>query len=257
MGLWSRQQKPCPWSHSSNTSSWASSKSGSILAWPPASPLRGQMVPRVRRDHCHESGRRGQRGVRGRRLSGLREAPPVLNLVVRGAPGGWWEYGGGGGSQPRGGGSRTVRSLWSPSGRFHWPSGVSFCHVTLRSGSEGSPRGPLDGDAALVLEILLLLYSMIKEHVKKCACIPLGLYGISMKKWWTVACLAVRRFLSPGSVPRGLWALCHFSPKSPGLVRDQPSIWAMSLGSSHPTELAPHPWKGDDESGFLVGLCWD
>lgn len=46
------------------------------------------MVPRVRRDHCCESGCRGQRSVRGRRLSGLREAPPVLNLVVRGAPGG-------------------------------------------------------------------------------------------------------------------------------------------------------------------------
>lgn len=50
-------------------------------------------------------------------------------------------------------------------------------------GGTWGPRGPLDGDAALILEILLLLYSMIKEHGKKCACIPLGLYDISMKKW--------------------------------------------------------------------------
>lgn len=56
--------------------------------------------------------------------------------------------------------------------------------VALRSGGgTWGPRGPLGGDAALVLEILLLLYSMLKEHGKKCACIPLGLYGISMKKW--------------------------------------------------------------------------
>ena len=38
------------------------------------------------RGRCCESSRRGQRSVRGRQLSGLREGPPVLNLVLRGAP---------------------------------------------------------------------------------------------------------------------------------------------------------------------------
>lgn len=56
--------------------------------------------------------------------------------------------------------------------------------MALKSrGGTWGPRGPLDGDAGLILEILLLLYSMIKEHGKKCASIPLGLYGIFMKKW--------------------------------------------------------------------------
>ena len=49
--------------------------------------------------------------------------------------------------------------------------------------SRGGTWGPLDGDAVFILEILFLLYSMIKERRKKCAFIPLGLYDISMKKW--------------------------------------------------------------------------
>ena len=53
----------------------------------------------------------------------------------------------------------------------------------MRRGGTWGPRGPLDGVAALILEILFLLYSMIKERRKKCAFIPLGLYDISMKKW--------------------------------------------------------------------------
>lgn len=64
--------------------------------------------------------------------------------------------------------SREAR-LWSPSGHFRGSSGVSFCHITLRSGSEAEsvalmskggtwgPRVPLDGDAVLILEILFLL----------------------------------------------------------------------------------------------------
>lgn len=53
----------------------------------------------------------------------------------------------------------------------------------MSRGGTWGPRGPLDGDAVLILEILFLLYSMIKESRKKCAFIPLGLYDISMKKW--------------------------------------------------------------------------
>lgn len=134
MGLWFCQQKPCPQSHSSNTSPWASSKSGIILAWCPRSPVQEQTVPRVCRAHCCESGCRGQRSIRGRRLSGLQEGPPVLNLVVRGVPQGVVVYGGGGGGQPSGGGTVKRNETLESFGTFPWIFGSQFLphHTEVR-----------------------------------------------------------------------------------------------------------------------------